>query len=191
MKQVSVEKFIEKLGAEIYPITIVKFLLNKRRILSYFSKAADDNFELRVKYKVNHDDCEICKQKKSDGVLCRQHTSIHRVLNAKKVAYDLDTNTYIYKNEIFRMVGTRLVIIYCPHPKLITGEINDSKVRKINPITIQDPELVELPEYERLCDFISSDLLDQYIRCWFNNEFSLVTIPEDRNGQNWCLIPNR
>jgi hypothetical protein len=191
MKQVSVEKFIEKLGAEVYPITIVKFLLNKRRILSYFSKAADENFEIRVKYEIDHSDCEICEDKKSDGILCRQHTSIERVLTARNVAFDLDTNVFLYKNEIFRMVGKRLVIVYCPHPKLITGEINDSKVRKINPITIEDPELVELPRYERLCDFISSDLLDQYIRCWFNNEFSLVTIPDDRNGQNWCLVPNR
>ncbi len=191
MKQVSVEKFIEKLGADVYPITIVKFLLNKRRILSYFSKAANENFEMRVKYTVDHSDCAACEDKKADGILCRQHTSIHRVLTGKRVAYDLDTNVYIYKNEIFRMVGKRLVVVYCPHPKLITGEINDSKVRKINPITIEDPELVELPAYERLCDFISSDLLDQYIRCWFNNEFSLVTIPDDRNGQNWCLIPNR
>jgi hypothetical protein len=191
MKQVSVEKFIEKLGADVYPITIVKFLLNKRRILSYFSKAADENFELRVKYKVNHSDCQICKEKKSDGVLCRQHTSIQRVLTAKNVAFDLDTNTFLYKNEIYRMVGKKLVVVYCPHPKLITGEITDSKVRKINPITIEDPELPELPDYAKLCDFISSDLLDQYIRCWFNNEFSLVTIPDDRNGQNWCLIPNR
>lgn len=191
MKQVSVEKFIEKLGADVYPITIVKFLLNKRRILSYFSKAADENFELRVKYKVDHSECQICKEKKSDGVLCRQHTSIQRVLTAKNVAFDLDTNTFLYKNEIYRMVGKKLVVVYCPHPKLITGEITDSKVRKINPITIEDPELPELPDYKKLCDFISSDLLDQYIRCWFNNEFSLVTIPDDRNGQNWCLIPNR
>ena len=191
MKQVSAEKFIEKLGADIYPITIVKFLLNKRRILSYFSKAADDNFEIRVKYTVDHTDCVICEEKKPEGILCRQHTSLNRVLTGRRVAYDLDTNIYLYKNEIFRMVGKRLVIVYCPHPKLITGEINDSKVRKINPITIEDPELVELPEYERLCDFISSDLLDQYMRCWFNNEFSLVTIPDDRHGQNWCLIPNK
>jgi len=191
MKQVSVEKFIEKLGADVYPITIVKFLLNKRRILSYFSKAADENFELRVKYKIDHSDCPICKDKVEDGILCRQHTSIQRVLTARNVAYDLDTNTFIYKNEIFRMVGNRLVIVYCPHPKLITGDITDPKVRKINPITIEDPELTELPEYEKVCDFISTDLLDQYIRCWFNNEFSIVTIPEDRNGQNWCLVPNR
>jgi hypothetical protein len=191
MKQVSAEKFIEKLGAEVYPITIVKFLLNKRRILSYFAKAADESFELRVKYTVDHSDCEICKEKESEGILCRQHTSIDRVLNAQNVAYDLDTNVYLFRNEIFRMVGNRLVIVYCPHPKLITGDITDSKVRKINPITIEDPELTELPAYERTCDFISSDLLDQYMRCWFNHEFSLVTIPEDRNGQNWCLVPNK
>lgn len=191
MKQISVEKFIEKLGADVYPITIVKFLLNKRRILSYFSKAADESFELRVKYKIDPTDCELCIEKKSDGILCRQHTSIDRVLKAQNVAYDLDTNTYLYRNEIFRMVGKRLVIVYCPHPKLITGEITDSKVRKINPITIEDPELIELPAYPKVCEFISSDLLDKYIRCWFNDEFSLVTIPEDRNGQNWCLVPNK
>ena len=39
--------------------------------------------------------------------------------------------------------------------------------------------------------FISSDLLDQNMRCWFNNEFSIVTLPADRNGQNWCLVPNK
>lgn len=191
MKQVSVEKFIEKLGAQVYPITIIKFLLNKRRILSYFSKAADESFELRVKYTVDHTDCQICEEKKADGVLCRQHTSIDRVLNADNVAYDLDTNVYLYRNEIYRMVGKRLVIVYCPHPKLITGEITDSKTRKINPITIEDPALIELPAYGKICEFISSDLLDQYMRCWFNNEFSIVTIPEDRNGQNWCLVPNK
>ena len=191
MKQISVEKFIEKLGADVYPITIVKFLLNKRRILSYFSKAADEAFELRVKYKIDPSDCELCNEKKSEGILCRQHTSIDRVLKAQNVAYDLDTNTYLYRNEIFRMVGKRLVIVYCPHPKLITGEITDAKVRKINPITIEDPTLIDLPVYPKTCEFISTDLLDKYIRCWFNDEFSLVTIPEDRNGQNWCLVPNK
>lgn len=191
MEQVSTEKFIEKLSVDIYPITIVKFLLNKRRILSYFKKATEENFEIRVKFKVDHSDCEVCKEKAPDGVLCRQHTSIDRVLKANAVALDLDTNTYFYKNEIFRMVGKRLVIVYCPHPKLITGEISDSKVRKINPITIEDPDLLELPPYEKIKEFISSDLLDQNMRCWFNNEFSIVTLPADRNGQNWCLVPNK
>ena len=190
MKQVSTEKYIEQLGCEVYPITIVKFLLNKRRILSYFSKAADKNFELRVKYTLDHTDCEACEEKKSDGVLCRQHTSIDRVMSGKKVAFDLDTSTYFYKNEIFRMVGKKLVIVYCPHPKLISGDITDAKTRKVNPITIEDPELTALPEYEQLSDFISSELMEKYMRCWFNHEFSLLTIPADRNSQNWCLLPN-
>lgn len=191
MEQVSTEKFNEKLGIEIYPITIVKFLLNKKRILSYFTKAADKNFEIRVKYSIDHSDCLACKEKEPEGILCRQHTTIDRVLSTNEVAHDLDTNTFFYKNEIFRMVGKRLVIVYCPHPKLITGEITDSKVRKINPITIEDPELPGLPQYEKIKEFISSDLLDQYMRCWFNHEFSIVTIPADRNGQNWCLVPNK
>ena len=89
------------------------------------------------------------------------------------------------------MVGNRLVIVYCPHPKLITGDITDSKVRKINPITIEDPALTDLPQYEHIHQFISSELLDQSMRCWFNREFSLVTLPKDRNSQDWCLVPNK
>lgn len=191
MEQISTEKFIEQLGVEIYPITIVKFLLNKKRILSYFRKATDENFTIKVKYTVDHSNCEACKEKESAGVLCRQHTSIDRVLTADSVAFDLDTNTYFVKNEIFRMVGSKLVIIYCPHPKLITGEITDSKVRKINPITIEDPALTELPQYNKVKEFISSGLLDKNLRCWFNNEFSLITVPHDRNNQNFCLVPNK
>jgi hypothetical protein len=191
MEQVSTEKFIEKLGIDVYPITVVKFLLNRRRIMSYFKKATQDDFEIRVKYTTDHESCEVCKEKEKDGILCRQHTSIERVLTGNHVGYDLDTNTYIYKNEIYRMVGNRLVIVYCPHPKLITGDITDSKVRKINPITIEDPNLTDLPAYEHIHQFISSELLDQYMRCWFNREFSLVTIPNDRNSQNWCLVPNK
>jgi len=80
MKQISIEKFIDKLGCDVYPITIGKFLLNKKRILGYFSKAAEPTFEIRMNYSIDHSDCEICKEKEPDGILCRQHTSINRVL---------------------------------------------------------------------------------------------------------------
>jgi hypothetical protein len=190
MKTVSADKYIEKLECDVFPITFIKFLLNKKKILSYFAKAAGEDFELRAKYKIDTSDCEICKSKKDEGILCRKHTSIHRVLTANDVAFDLDTNAFFYKNEIFRMVGKRLVIIYCPHPKLITGEISDEKVRKVNPITIEDPELTELPRYEKIHEFISSELMDQNLKAWFNREFSIITIPEDRNNQNWCLVAN-
>ena len=89
------------------------------------------------------------------------------------------------------MVGNKLVIVYCPHPKLISGEITDSKVRKVNPITVEDEELLGLPQYEKVCEFISSNLMEQYMKCWFNYEFSLVTIPDDRNKSDWCLVPNK
>lgn len=192
MKQVSTEKFIERLDCEVFPIAIIKFLLNKRRILSYFSKAADKDFEIRgVKYLLDNSNCEVCKEKEPEGILCRQHTSIDRVLKGERVAFDLDTNVYFFKNEVYRMVGKKLVIVYCPHPKLISGEITDAKVRKINPVTIEDPELESLPSYETIHEFISSELLDQNMRCWFNSEFSIVTLPEDRNGSNWCLVPNK
>ena len=195
MKIVSVEKVIENLGVDVYPITIVKFLLNKRKILSYFEKAASKEFELRgTKYQLDNSNCESCNEKKDEGVLCRQHTSINRVINADNVMYDLDTSSYLYKNEIYRMVGNRLVIIYCPHPKLINEPITDIKVRKINPITIEDSKLLEHPKYnkyDKVSEFISSKFLDEYMKCWFNDQFSIITIPEDRNFSNFCLVVNR
>jgi len=184
------EKFVEKLECEVYPITFTKFLLNKKRILSYFYKASTPDFKIRgPKYTIDYSDCKVCKTKEGD-MLCRKHTSIDRVLNAENVAYDIDTEIYFYKNEIFKMIGEKLVIIYCPHPKLINGEITDKKVRKINPITIEDPNLTKLKEYKIIKMFNSSELLLQYMKCWFNNEFSLITIPVDYNGSDWCLIAN-
>lgn len=194
MKHVSTEKFIEKLGAEVYPITIIKFLLNKKRILSFFSRADRKDFVLKgTKYFQDNSNCEICNLKKSEGFCCRQHTSLYRILNGDNVAFDSDTETYFYKNEIFKKVGEKLVIIYCPHPKLIEtiGEsYSDLNVRKVNPITIDDPNL-KLKEYQKIITFTSNDLLDTPMKCWFNETFSILTVPEDRNYSNWCLIPNK
>jgi hypothetical protein len=191
MEIFSMEKFVEKLECEVYPITLIKFLLNKGRILSYFTKALEAENEIRVKYQLDPDSCEICKEKANEGILCRQHTSMERIFSAKSIVVDLDTNTYFHKNEIFRMVGDKLVIVYCPHPKLITGEVTDSKVRKINPITVKDKNLTSLPPYEKISELISTDLMQKNMKCWFNNEFSIVTIPNDRMSQNWCLFPNK
>lgn len=194
MKQISTEKFIEKLGIEVYPITIIKFLLNRRKILSYFSRASNNDFELRgYKYLIDNSDCELCKVKKDQHNMCRQHTSIFRVLNGENIGYDLDTKAFFYKNEIFKKIDNRLVIIYCPHPKLIKmigEEYTNANVRKVNPITIEDPKL-EMKEYKNIISFSSNELLESYMKCWFNDLFSIVTIPEDRNFSNWCLVPNR
>jgi hypothetical protein len=194
MKIVSTEKFIEKLSIEVYPITIIKFLLNRRRILSYFNRASNKNFELRgTKYLLDNSNCEQCMLKKDQNILCRQHTSISRVMNGDNVGYDTDTGSYFFKNEIFKMMGDKLVIIYCPHPKLIKiigEELTDSNIRKVNPITIEDPNL-KIKEYSKIVNFSSNDLLETNMKCWFNDLFSIITIPEDRNFSNWCLVPNQ
>ena len=111
-------------------------------------------------------------------------------MNAEVVAFDLDTQTYIYKNEIYRNVDGKLVIFYCPHPSLITGSINDSKTRRINITTIDDPKFTGLPDYKQVYKFVSSELMDKNMKCWFNKDFSIVTLPVDRNKTDWCLIPN-
>ena len=193
MKQVYTEKLIEKLGMDVYPITIIKFLLNRKRILSYFNRAGSKNFELRGnKYLIDNSGCEVCNLRKAENIMCRQHTSIHRVLTGDSVGFDLDTGAYFYMNEIFKMVGNRLVIVYCPHPKLINmlgKELTDEAVRKVNPVTIEDPNL-KMKDYLKVINFNSNDLMDSNLRCWFNDTFSLITLPEGKDFSNWCLVLN-
>lgn len=192
MKQVLVEEFCESLDCDVYPITFIKFFLNKKRILFYFTKAASKDFDIRVRYKIDYSDCPACKEKlKESNLLCRPHTSIQRVLNADKVAFDVNTKTYFYKNEIFKMVDDKLVIVYCPHPKMIEKDITDFKVRKIKPITIHDPKLTHLPNFKNVRKFNSVQLFENSMKCWFNNNFSIVTIPENKHGYEWCLIANK
>ena len=194
MKQISTEKFVERLGVDVYPITIIKFLLNRKRILSYFSRAVKKDFVLKgTKYFQDNSNCESCKIKEGEEMFCRQHTSLYRILEGDNVAFDSVTETFFYKNEVFKKVEEKLVIVYCPHPKLIEtiGEtITDLNVRKVNPITIDDPNL-KMKEYKNIVNFNSNDLLDSNMKCWFNNTFSIVTLPEDRNFSNWCLVPNK
>lgn len=190
MNTIVLEKYVEDREVDIYPITLTKFLLNKNRILHYFVKAADSEFKIRGReYKVDHSDCEVCKTKESDGVLCRQHTSIQRVLTAPTVMKDEDTDVYFFKNEIFKKVGDKLVICYCPHTKLLKGDITDEKVRKINTITMQDPDAI-LPKFNKIT-FKSSDLLSNITKCWFNDQFSILTIPNDANSSEWGLRSNK
>jgi len=190
MKQLSAEKFIEKLATEVYPITLVKFLLNRRRILSFFSKATDDDFsEKNQTFRVDSSDCEACKSK---DMKCRQHTSIERVTNASSAILDLDSGTYFYKNEIFKMVGKKLVVVYCPHPKLIKGPLTDEKVRKVIPLTVDDEKLNFNPEnIKNIRSILLADLMEQFVTCWFNDDFTIMTLPEDRSSCSWCLLGNK
>jgi len=190
MKIISAEKLIEKLECEVYPITLVKFLLNRRRIISFFSKAVNEEFiSKNLSFKLDTTNCEACKSK---DMLCRQHTSISRVLNCSSVILDIESNIYLHKNEIFKVIGKNLVIVYCPHPKLIKGQLTDEKVRKVVPLTVVDEKLKFSPENIKVVrSFLVTDLMEQYVKCWFNDEFSIMTIPEDKSSSNWCLLANK
>lgn len=189
MNTVSIELFIEKLGVDVYPVTLLKFLLNKGKILFCFSKAASSTFEMRGNYNISHDDCDLCLDLKDDGILCRKHTSIERIVNSKNVLFDIDTNAYFINNEIFRIVGDKLVVIYCPHTKLMNGIITNEKVRKIRPLTFYE-EGFELPKFENVIQILSSDLMNKNMKCWFNKEFSIITVPNIHEECDFVLTPN-
>jgi len=190
MKVVNVEQYIERLDCDVYPVTLLKFLLNKRKILNFFSKVAGPKFNNKYAYKIDSTECEACNAKKDLDLLCREHTSINRILTAEKVIFDLDTNTYFYKNEIFREVDGKIVIFYCPHTKLIKGNTTDSRVRRINGFVVDDDNMRKLPDYQHVSKIVSSDCMENNMKAWFNYDFSIITQPVDRASCNWCLVAN-
>lgn len=211
MRFTSAEKYLEKYNTTVYPITLVKFILNRGQILRYFKKAKSPSFN-KI-FDSESSSCDVCDYKRrEEGVMCRPHTTVERLRDMQDGwIYDVDAEAFIYRNEVFKHVKNNngedlLVIVYCPHTKLISGKITDKKVRKLTPLTIQmDQEFinkiknlkVEVPTdvFHKNC--ISSDaLMEQKIGCWFNDEFTIVIHPDEVDGsrtsenQDWCLIPN-
>ena len=214
MRFTSTEKYLEKYNTTVYPITLLKYILNRGQILRYFHKATTRSFNKY--FDIDHKGCAICDhKKKSEGVKCRPHTTVERMreINGGWL-YDVDTEAFLYRNEVFKRVQNSdgenlLVVVYCPHTKLISGKITDKKVRKLTPLTIKMNEefnfILDLLEKEVSKDVsewtgISSDaLIEEKIGCWFNDEFTIVIQPqEDVDGstsrlgknQDWCLISN-
>ena len=211
MRFTSSEKYLEKYDTTVYPITLIKFILNRGQILRYFKKATSPSFNKH--FNIDSSDCAVCEHKKqSEGVKCRPHTTIERMREMSDGwLYDIDTRVFLYRNEVFRRVTNSsgedlLVIVYCPHTKLISGKLTDKKVRKLTPITIKMNK-----EFTTIMDFleqkypvepfsknaISSDALMEYkMGCWFNDEFTLIIYSDDVDGprthmnQDWCLISN-
>lgn len=184
------EHFIIENGVDLYPITLIKFLLNRKKILTYFHNVTKDNFVIRFKQTLNPNSCKHC-QELPEGSVCRNHNSLQRILSGNNILFDEDSSVYLYKNEIFKVMGDKLIIVYCPHPKMITGRINDDKVRKISPVTFVGEKDIKIPDYKNIVKFSSLKLMKENLLCWFNRDFSIVTIPNNIDVTDWCLIPNK
>lgn len=186
LQSVNVEELLEKLQVDVFPVTLVKLLLMKKKLNELEDKVKMGNFESNS--TLENDQCVTCKEKQKEGILkCRVHTSIERCLdNSNTILYDSDTKFYIVKNEIFKIIDNKLFIAYCPHTKLIPY-YSDKNVRKIKPIVIDynDP----IPTYNT--KIIQSSVLgNSNLKCWFNEDFSIVTLP-GRNQINFCFVCNK
>jgi len=192
MNQILIEDFINKLKCDVYPITFIKFIINKDRVLSYFKKASDKNIIIHgIQKSLDKSKCFKCKEKKILNIPCRQHSSIERILTSENVAYDTDNGLYFYRNEIFKKLHNgRIVIVFCPHTKLISGQLTTDKIKKVIPITVEIPN-ISLPNYKNKLQFSSKQLFDLNLKCWFNNEFSIITtLKEKKEDVGFCLLPN-
>ena len=184
-RPIRVSDFIKDLDVEVFPITIIKFLLNRGKILECFNLVTKPDFKV-ADIETDDSDCVYCA--KFDGK-CRQHISINRILQPGKVAFDLDTNCYIYKNEVFRIVGDKIVIVYCPHPRNLKERTvyTDEIIRKVNPMTLRLSPGFEFPKFE-VRNFLSSKMLLESYECWFNYGLNIQTVPAGRVASDWVLV---
>jgi hypothetical protein len=177
---INLKLFLSSKKVDIYPITILKYLLNEQKIKFCLNLIEDKIFKGQL-YPLEKENCSFCKNNKTGT--CRQHTSIDRILNIGKnvVLKDASTGIFFYKNEIFKWIEDYLVIIYCPHTKLIDGKLSKEKIKKIYPITIQNKE--NILKDMKIIDVDLNNLFNQSVECWLNDEFTIKLIPKQYSRQ--------
>jgi len=180
---VSSEEYLSGLGVDVYAITLVKFILCYDWLKNCFTR------ENKMKFKIDNKNCEIC-QKSSQG-LCRQHRSIQRVLNSTNALYIKDLDCYLYRNEIFKKIGKKVIIVYCSHTKLIKDEVTENKVKRVMPITLELQEGETFPEIKTATEVTTEDLFGINFSCWFNDTFSIIINNTNEKKATWSLILNK
>lgn len=171
-----------------YPVTILKYLLNLKKIESMLSKANDGILKMES-IPVDSRGCEECKN--SPVGECRPHTCIGRITdeNATPVI-DTVNGIYMIKNEIFKPVGKdKLLVFYCPHTKLCTS-YTDKNIRKIDAYLFDGAEDI-LPEYVDKQELNILELASNSVRVWFNPDFTITTLPQVDRRVSYYLQPNK
>lgn len=186
MKTTKMEHLLDDTQSEVYPITVAKFLLNKKRIKSFFATASKEGFDKIIDAEIeNSEVCKDCIESKHD--MCNFHQTVERIKNATTVLYDSEYDIYLYKNEIIKIINPELlVVIYCPHPSYIKSKLSDSKVRLVIPYTIKNVKF----NFEKAVPFSIRAIEDLDLKVWFNHTFSMIVSKHDYNHSKWMLVPN-
>lgn len=165
-----IEKILRDVPVNVYPVTIAKYLLNKKKINNFFESVLSGSKEDFKRYIIDPDKskCSFCT-----NMTCRKHISIERVKHAVENEKVLkESNCFIYKNEIFTDPSEQwMAIVYCPHTKLIQNELTTAEIKKIT--LIVTPGLGKSPQntIPFSCDAL---LREGYLKFWMNNTFSII-----------------
>lgn len=180
----------------VFAVTLVKLLLNKKKIDSFYSKVEGATGSYGPVVTDDNTDCKQCKlikeRENSEDHVCRTHRSVFRVLNPDDniVLHDTFTGYYFTKNEIYKpTTDGQAVVISCPHTKLIRGQVTDQKVRLVHLFVIGN--YGEKAADREVIDFSTEELFNNKVQCWFNRAFTLSTEPKENGYFNWYLIPNK
>jgi hypothetical protein len=158
----------------MFPITIIKFLLNKNKLRRMAKKTKNLNlFDKQKIFNYNDDNCADCQNSKN---LCRRHESIKRIIECKKCSFDELYGFYFYKNEVFKVYDDKIFLAYLPHTKLISGPITERKIKKLLPISINNPfnSQEEFFKNKQIKKFSIENLKKNQLKCWFNFEFNII-----------------
>lgn len=198
MDSIVCENFLtEQLGVNkdvVYAVTLIKLLLNRKKCDAFYAKVAGATGAYGPVISSDNSECEQCKstREKSPDHICRSHRSLHRVVYPENntVLRDVYTGYYFIKNELFRPTDDgQVVVISCPHPKLILGQITDEKVRLVNLFVGSD--YAKTTTNPTIIEFSTEELFKTSVSLWFNKSFTMLTKPKDNDYTDWCLIPNK
>jgi len=176
---IQIEKLESMKKNEIFPVTIAKFLINKKNILNFMNNDVDniDDEEGAAK-------CSLCTTEK----LCRKHNSLQRIIESKPISKLVGTNLYFYMNEIFTYnPDTQILkVIYCPHFKLIVGNpINTNKIKKISYFSFK----VSLNLSDKNIKLFS--LESNAYSCWFMDNLTLLILKVNKDLYKWFLTTQK
>jgi len=198
VKQKKIEMYLKDMGVDVFPITLMKLLINRKKIVNWIRDFGENIKNGKIKITdEDYEKCEFCKaSSQRDRKKCRAHISLDRIKeDGKSIIYDEATSLFIYKNEMYKFIDGHLLIIYTPHTKTLKT-LESQQVRKIDPYSFS--KNIKVSEPKRIVEIDSNIMMEEMWKCWFNQQFSIITLPEEgieedkeKKFLKWGLVLNK
>ena len=131
----------------VLPSTVTKLALFKRK----FIKLAKNAEKLPpITDSPTEVECSFCTENK----LCKKHSSLKKIDEVQRVAFDSDTCFFLFRDLVFRQCGSNTLLIVCSNIKKLR-----TRLVSLKNYTIFTFRNKSLPVYESVVTFNLTELL--------------------------------